>query len=287
MSKKKRNFLIFIIIAIAILVCLALLLYRLLSPQNTQVISQVIENRYEQISPVKTISLKPLEDQIGQQITCTGLTYDSENHFYWIGNYGKSKPNVEEKSPQIIECNEDFTSCKNIIALEESVNVQGIAYDHTSQTLWYTDGNTVNQIDRQGTLISSFNLGKYSKFEANGIAIDEDDCLWILCYYEYLLKFNKNGKLLEVIDSNYIAQDHLCFYNSRLYFSVGDDYQGKNNYVIEYSPDKTSFEKVYQVNESYAIEGIVIVDNHLLVANDGYYHDAINLDNYICEYDLN
>lgn len=43
---------------------------------------------------------------------------------------------------------------------------------------------------------------------------------------------------------------------------------------------------VYELQDSYAIEGIAIVDDVLYVLNDGYYHDAKVAVNQVNMYDL-
>lgn len=41
---------------------------------------------------------------------------------------------------------------------------------------------------------------------------------------------------------------------------------------------------VYRVNESYAVEGILVKDSTLFVVNDGIYHEAKIKNNYVQEY---
>lgn len=68
-----------------------------------------------------------------------------------------------------------------------------------------------------------------------------------------------------------------------IYISAGVDYQGNNNFVICLSKDMER-KFVYRVNESYAVEGILVKDSTLFVVNDGIYHEAKIKNNYVQEY---
>lgn len=104
-----------------------------------------------------------------------------------------------------------------------------------------------------------------------------------------------NEKVCCIIDDNSnkwnryidIGQDHLCFSaEHKICFSVGNDYQGEDNYVVICSPETTTIEHAYQVIGSYSIEGICIIGSTLYVANDGNYHEAKINNNYIATYDI-
>lgn len=271
----------------------------------------------QELQPVEYIEL-PLYTEERTGFTPTGITYCEKKNKFYIGNYGKSTVESEEYRPGIEGADVNFISVKTMISIDISsimnissiyrkfdalvqklrkglnlsysvpVDVQGIAYDEETKTIWYTNDDTVINCDAEdGTMISSFNVGEYGKYKCNGICVDPmDDTLWVLCFYNYLLHYKKDGQLIEVYRSDYIGQDHICFdKNGNIYISVGEDYHGNNNYVL-YFDKSYNLKKIYRVLDSYAIEGICIVGSDLYVVNDGYYHDAKIKKNYIQKYQL-
>lgn len=58
-----------------------------------------------------------------------------------------------------------------------------------------------------------------------------------------------------------------------IYFSAGADYHG-DSYIYTVDLKTSKVKPLYVLKDSYAIEGITIVDDVLYVLNDGYYHDA-------------
>ena len=146
----------------------------------------------------------------------------------------------------------------------------------------------VVEVSRKGKRLSSFKLGKYSKSSANGICIDEKtDTIWVLCTEKYLLKFDANGKILKETELNYHAQDHICMFDKKIFVTVGDDYQGKDNYVCRISPESGKIEALYQVNDSNALEGILVYKDNLYIVNDGLYHSDKQGCSYLTEYSMN
>lgn len=59
--------------------------------------------------------------------------------------------------------------------LSTADNLQGVAFDSSNNSLWLAIGKTVKNIDKTGTVLSEFDLGKYSKYMANGICVDSED----------------------------------------------------------------------------------------------------------------
>lgn len=236
----------------------------------------------------KIIELPSLYDnELG--FTCTGITYDNKRDSFWIGNYGKINQSQNEAKPSIVQVSKDFKTIKSeIIILDDAVDVQGVSYDETTDTLWYSNGSFVINCSTGGEILKQFDLGKYEKYRPNGVLYDsQTKSLWVLCFYNYLLNFDTDGNLLRHVQSDYIGQDHLCFSaEHKICFSAGNDYQGEDNYVVVYSPETMTLEHAYQVVGSYSIEGISIIGSALYVANDGYYHEAKISKNYIATYDI-
>jgi len=233
----------------------------------------------------------PLFTKERYALTATGISYNESDKAFYIGNYGKSSkddkafyPSIEKIDSNSLEIIDEYL----IENIKEGVDIQGIAYDKSSNSLWYTNGNSViNYSIDQKKENSSFSIGKYKRYKANGICIDTQDAsLWVLCMYKYLLHFNQDGSLIKTYNCDFIGQDHICMdKQGKLYISAGIDYQGNDNFVVSYNKNLTA-DKVYRVNESYAIEGIAIIDSKLYVVNDGYYHDAKIRSNYIQEYSI-
>ena len=128
-------------------------------------------------------------------------------------------------------------------------------------------------------------MGNYSKYKSNGIAVDKDN-IWVLCYNKFLLKLNKYGDIEEKYKFNYKDQDHIYLINNNLYVTIGADYLGDNNFVFKYNLKSGIISCEYQLEDSHAIEGIVILDDTLYIANDGKFHHDIFNCSYINIYSL-
>lgn len=233
------------------------------------------------------IKLPSLSDS-EKGFTCTGLTYDLKRNSFWLGNYGKTHPSSDEnKQPSLVQLDAVSGQVKSQIIIEdEGADIQGVSYDKSTDTLWYTDGKQIINSTAEGEIIKKLDIGKYKRYKPNGVLYDmKTDSIWVLCFYNYLLNFDAQGNLLNAYRSDFMGQDHLCCDSQgRLYFSVGIDYNGEDNFVAVYSTEKNSVEYAIRVAGSYSIEGICIVDSYLYVANDGYYHDAAIPENYIAKY---
>lgn len=249
------------------------------------------------IKNVPVICLEPLEyiempsqTDNGHALTCTGLCYDKIGQTWFIGNYGREKSDDKDFYPSIVNVSADFYEINYTIPFDggDQVDIQGVAYDKETSSLWYTNGEQVINCDPiTGEEISRFSIGDYSKYKANGICLDlKDGTLWILCRYKFLLHFSKDGTLIDKVICEYLDQDHICMDDDGLlYISIGADYQGENNYVLCMDRE-ANIQKLYQMKESYAIEGIVLLDNRLYVVNDGIYHESKIKKNYIQIYDI-
>lgn len=285
---KRRNY-IFISIAIALVLIVFITGFLLIAtrPSNKSIISS-------DLIPITVLDYKEIivlpslhDNELG--FTCTGITYDNKRDSFWIGNYGKINQSQNEAKPSIVQVSKDFKTIKNEIIIHgDDVDVQGVSYDETTDTLWYSNGSFVINCSTEGEILKHFDLGKYEKYKPNGVLYDsQTKSLWVLCFYNYLLNFDTEGNLLRCVKSDYIGQDHLCFSaDHKICFSAGNDYQGEDNYVVVYSPEKMTIEYAYQVNGSFSIEGISIIGSTLYVANDGYYHEAKINKNYIATYNI-
>lgn len=220
--------------------------------------------------------------------TCTGLTYDKCDDSFWIADYGNNN-NDQQLHPRLIEVNKDFTQTLNIIEVDQikddEFDLQGIAYDICNDSLWMATGKFVIEINKTGKILSKISMGNYSKYKSNGIAVDKDN-IWVLCYNKFLLKLNKYGDIEEKYKFNYKDQDHIYLINNNLYVTIGADYLGDNNFVFKYNLKSGIISCEYQLEDSHAIEGIVILDDTLYIANDGKFHHDIFNCSYINIYSL-
>ena len=250
-------------------------------PKEIQVV--FYKNTPYNISPVKQVLFS---DFGANNFTCTGLTFDSSNHSFWIGDYGALTPDAIP-SPRIVEVNSKLTKILNEFKLEfltdtSEANLQGVAYDSQDNALWIAVGKSIVQINKKGTPLSSIDMKNY---RANGVCYDDkDNTLWVLCTSDYLLHFSKKGILLNKFKFNYFAQDHICIVNGRLYITVGADYLGDNNYVCEVNPETGKIIRLFKTLGSHSIEGICFVNNKMIIANDGFYHSDVIGNSYISEY---
>lgn len=234
-----------------------------------------------EIEPMDIIYL----DQLGEEnITCTGLTYSKKNNSFWIADLGSKKKN-EERLPRLIETNDKFDSIKSIVYIKdfnEEVNLQGIYFDDTSDTLWIATGKSILNIEKNGNVLKRIELKKYSRFLANGIFFNKNDkTILVLLLSRYLLKYDYDGNLIEKTWFNYKNQDHIYFENNTLFVTIGASYNGNNNYILL---KKDNNKKFFKMLKSYAIEGITIVDDKIYISNDGLYHNAKINKNYIAIY---
>lgn len=221
-----------------------------------------------------------------EDFTCTGMTYDSLNKSFWIADNGASDAS-EEVHPRLIEISSDFKHILNTIDLKEimddSFNLQGLSYDKIDDALWIATGDYIIELNKEGAVLSKISMAEYSEYKSNGIAINGND-IWVLCYRKYLLKFNRQGNVVNKYNFNYQDQDQIYFFNDLLYCTVGADYSGDNNYVFTFNPNTEELINKYIVIGSHSVEGIVIKDNIMYIANDGKFHKDLVGSSYISEY---
>lgn len=230
----------------------------------------------------------------GSGFTCTGLAYDNVDDVFWVGNYGSEYPKSDVVLPTIIKMSKDFKEIEDEIRIYEifpdrNINLQGVAYDNSDDSLWFADGEYIQHVSKEGIDLGFIELGDYQKYKSNGICYDEKtDSLWVLFYYNYLVNFSKDGIVLEVMECDYVDQDQLCIDESgnNLYFSVGADYKGDENYLCKVDLNAKKISVSYKLLGSYAVEGISILDRQLYVMNDGHFHSALINSNLVNKYKL-
>ncbi len=163
-------------------------------------------------------------------------------------------------------------------------DIQGVTKS-TDGTIWLCSygENKVRHIDEKGNELGNFDIK-----EPSGIANDsKSNTLWTLTN-NYLYNCSYDGVVQKSIKIHIKGQDQLFLdeKNDLIYFSAGADYHG-DSYIYTVDLKTSKVKPLYVLKDSYAIEGITIVDDVLYVLNDGYYHDAETPINQVNMYFLN
>ena len=216
----------------------------------------------------------------GHGFTCTGLAYDAETNTFLIGDIGKALPSSSGFASQIVRVSADFLSVVGTIPLAatfpDMLDIQGIAIDTTDGTIWFcsTEERKIRHIDKNGNSIRAINLTN----KPTGVAYSPmDNSLWVLTYgtTNNILRIDKSGSVLEQYTFAYSATLDQCFLDftqGYLYITAGDNYSGRNNiYMFDTSTHEQSIPCTV---DSYAVEGIWIGNDRMVILNDGYYHSA-------------
>lgn len=275
---------------ISTIVAISIIMGGLYVFKNTKATSKMIQTEYRQeIIDVVAENVILFSDINVEDFTCTGMAYDSTDDAFWIGDFGAMNPE-NKTEPRIVEVNRSIDSVIREIdldnVLDASADLQGVTYDSDLDCLWVAVGDTVCALNKDGEILKTIQLGKYTKYKANGICYDEsDDSLWVLCASKYLLNIKKDGTVMKEYSFNYFGQDHICINGDYLYITVGADYQGINNYVCKVSTIDGDIKALYRVKGANALEGICLVGGKMMIVNDGLYHSDLVGKSYISIFD--
>lgn len=275
---KKKSF--FLILSLLIVVILAYIIIPNIKMKTQQ-------EKCDKIYANQILKLPDKEiNNIG--FTCTGLFWDGMEKKFLIGNAGKYKPEDEKFQATIEVVKSDFSVIERSIPcylnFKSMRDIQGITKG-TDGSIWLCSygENKVRHINEQGEEIGGFDIK-----EPSGIAYDSrDNTLWILTN-NYLYKCLYDGTIEKKIKIHIKGQDQLFLDEKKdlIYFSAGADYHG-DSYIYIVNLKTNEIKPLYILKDSYAIEGITIVDNILYVLNDGYYHNAEIANNQVNMYFLN
>lgn len=246
-------------------------------------VDEIVDDKTTDLICEEKIRLPKIE---GKEFTCTGMTYDSDSNLFWICNYGKETPDDNTFNPCIISFDlVNRVVIKTIhLSVESNSSLQGITYDSKTKSLWFTTGNALYNMSKNGEIINRFN----TKYQYNGLLYDHKlDLFYALCYKRYLLTVNRQNEIIEKRSVNYIGQDQLSFdEHGVILITVGEDYLGDNNYVISYDRNSNTSVAKYRALDSNAIEGIVFNNGKLYICNDGFYHNAKDKSSWISVYSI-
>lgn len=246
--------------------------------------STMVADNCKELIPTTIIYLDELETG---NFTSTGFTYDSANQTFWIADHGTDSGD----KLRLIELDSNLKKVLQEVQIENytndgKLNLQGIAYDTIDDAIWIAVGDSIQEISKRGKLTKVIDLGKYKKYQANGICMDnEDHTLWVLCYNKYMLHFDREGNLLKSYPVNMKDQDMIYMYDGLIYITVGADYKGEENYCVVFDTQTENIKIWYKLYQSYAVEGIYIDDDYIYVVNDGAFHNAMIPRTYISVYE--
>ena len=123
--KNKKN----IIILFFAIVCFFLFVFYQTYNNAILIEKKYSKSEIKDVVPSKTIFF---EDFGLDNITCTGLTYDTYDNSFWIADYGQMN-DISDKKPRIIEVDKEFNKVINIINLEKiNLNTAPRRADRTS-----------------------------------------------------------------------------------------------------------------------------------------------------------
>lgn len=234
--------------------------------------------------------------------TCTGLAYNDLENTWYIGDAGTFKvaplgirivnkmignSNGINTKGKIRVVNENFDRIIRTIEFDSFDNnikdVQGVAFDKSSESIWFCspNENKVWNVDKNGQFITSFSITRPS-----GLNIDyRDNSIWVLTS-EKLSHLDRNCNTIKDYNIKIPGQDqiYLDIPNNTILITAGDNYY-KRQYLYVFSIAQNRILKKFQLEDSYAVEGIYVKDNVIYILNDGYYHNAKIPQNLVNVYD--
>lgn len=250
-----------------------------------------VENKLNdaiQLYSIKQKKVPSYEEVDGKKIgfTCTGLYYDEKEQLFYVGNAGKYKPREEKFKATIEIIDSDFENIVDTIKLYDKYpnlkDIQGITKDNNDNIWFCSPGESlIRLISKNGEEIN-----KISVKEPSGIAYDkEKNSLWVLTN-KFLINYSTKGEIIKKFYIKKRGQDQLYINGGKIWFTAGLDYNG-DSYIYEVDKENGKYKMKYILKDSFAIEGISIIDNNILILNDGYYHNAKIAENQINYYSNN
>lgn len=224
-----------------------------------------------------TVALPDLY-QTGKGFTCTGLAYDQVNDLFLVGDIGALQPNDATYS-RIIKISTDFRTVIDDIELYTMFTgmgaVQGITLDGDG-TIWFCSPaeHLIRHIDANGGSIGSL---AFSNSPTGIVYSPTDDTLWVLTYgnSDNIIHVGKDGTTLGQYTFSYSEALDQCFLDvarGYMYITAGENYTSRNNvYCFDIN---THRQWIPCTVDSYAVEGIWIGMDRMVILNDGYYHSA-------------
>lgn len=269
-----RKVLIKVLMGVFILVIVGIILVHSCVNYKSKNVMQLYSSYTKKIPSYEQIEGK----EIG--FTCTGLYYDENQQLFYVGNIGKYKPEEKKFKATIEIIDSNFESIVETIELYDKYpdlkDIQGITKDNDNN-IWFCSPaeNLVRLISKDGNEIN-----KISVKNPSGIAFDkEKNNLWVLTN-KFLINYSVNGKIINKFFIKEKGQDQLYIDKNKILFTAGLDYNG-DSYIYEVDKETGKYNMKYILKDSFAIEGISIIGDNMLILNDGYYHNAKSAENQV------
>lgn len=247
-------------------------------------------------NPAPNLSSQLLPDatqgsDTGKGFTITGLSYDSGTDTFYAGNIGKATPISSQETPQIVNLSKDGSTIIGQIAVGATHDLQGLSYDTFNDNHVYAvpSNNQIYKINKDGTnnaaILTDAQLTAIGITAVQALAFDTVRGQYWIGQGNEVKRVTAGGTEARTYTLDAHADiDH--FYhdpvNDHLWITYG--ISGGWGFVVVIDCDTSIptgdavFVKNFQLPNSYAVEGISVVDDVMYVGNDGYYHNADIID---------
>lgn len=207
----------------------------------------------------------------GHSFTNTGLTKDTVNNSFWVGNFQR---------PGLVQVSLDGTTLISQFGVSPITGVQGVAYDSINDNLWWTgagDGLIYN-VSKTGTALGSI-AGPSNTL--NGLAYDSlRDQFWV-SDSPNLYRINRAGVVQWTFNGTGQGgpYDQICYDAGRdcLWLATGPDGSPGQLWQYDITNDRIACELL--LGDCLAIEGLFVSGTSISVCNDGFFHSVPSPDN--------
>lgn len=224
----------------------------------------------------------------GQGFTCTGLTRAPDGT-WWAGNDGRDINGDLTYAPSLVHLSADFATVLDEILLAPLYpgieSVQGVAYDTSDDTLWFSDlaGDVVRHIQTDGTALDTDDIA----FTApNGLAYDSGRDMLYVGTTSGVSRITMAGEEDAAYDAGASTWDQLWYDATHDLIVVSWGSNGQNGGLVVLDLDNDRVVAEYDLPGSDAIEGIHIDARRLVVLNDAYFHGSPSAVNAVLVYDI-
>jgi hypothetical protein len=224
----------------------------------------------------------------GEGFTCTGLVRAPDGT-WWCGNDGRNLDGDLTYAPSLVHMSADWSTKLGEILLAPLYpgieSVQGVAYDTSDDTLWFSDlsGNLIRHIQTDGTVLDSDDIA----FTApNGLAYDAARDMLYVGTTSGVSRVTMAGAVDAAYDAGASTWDQL-WYDADLdlvYVSWGTNGSDGGLVVVDIDEDRIVAE--YDLPGFDAAEGIHLDGRTLTTLNDGYFHGTPSGANAVLVYDI-
>lgn len=214
----------------------------------------------------------------GTGFTCTGLADDTAADAWLCANDGRANDTDVTYTPSLLRVSRDGSTKINEIDLgtlyPAMMSVQGVAVDTTDGTIWLASPNE-NLIRHVST--SGVSIGSLAKTSPNGMCYDSRrDRLWYTGPSSTLYRVAKDGTQEYSFSITRLSSvDHLFYDAARDLIWITSGSNSNIGTVCSFNPSNGLIGGTnYCLNNSLAIEGVVVKSGNIYVLNDAYFHNV-------------